>query len=37
VRSLADIGGQQEDSDEDDHNEYYAGGEKSGQVNSHAY
>jgi hypothetical protein len=33
VRSLADLGGDgDEDSDKDDRNEYYAGGEKSGQV-----
>ena len=32
VRSLADLDAEKEDSDEDDRNEYYAGGEKSGQV-----
>jgi hypothetical protein len=32
VRSLADIAKSDEDTDEDDHNEYYAGGEKSGQA-----
>lgn len=32
VRSLADIAKSDEDSDEDERNEYYAGGEKSGQV-----
>ena len=32
VRSLADLGGDKEDSDEDERNEYYAGGEKSGQA-----
>ncbi|KAK9832744.1 hypothetical protein WJX81_007147 [Elliptochloris bilobata] len=32
VRSLADLAKSDKDSDEDDRNEYYAGGEKSGQV-----
>lgn len=32
VRSLADLGRDKDDSDDDEQNEYYAGGEKSGQV-----
>lgn len=36
VRSLADIAKSDEDTDEDDHNEYYAGGEKSGQARARA-
>ena len=33
MRSLSDLGADKdEDSDEDDRNEYYAGGEKSGQA-----
>ncbi|EIE21930.1 SEP-domain-containing protein [Coccomyxa subellipsoidea C-169] len=32
VRSLADMAKNQDDSDDDEQNEYYAGGEKSGQV-----
>lgn len=36
VKGFADISKDEDDSDDDDEgNEYYAGGEKSGQVNSH--
>lgn len=35
MRSLADLGaGEPDTEDDDEHNEYYAGGEKSGQVRS---
>ena len=37
MRSLADIAKSDEDSDDDDRNEYYAGGEKSGQVLADAF
>ncbi len=36
VRSLADMAKNQDDSDDDEQNEYYAGGEKSGQVRWHS-
>ena len=32
IRSLADLGDSEDDQDSDEANEYYAGGEKSGQV-----
>ena len=32
IRSLADLNREEDKSDDDDTNEYYAGGEKSGQV-----
>lgn len=35
VRGFADLGGDDSESDNDDSNEYYAGGQKSGQVLSY--